>query len=122
MTDNPALRQRGQDVQIVFYDGSATTVKGVIGLAETSAGEASQPFGDFGPIAWLDYDGDGQQIEFLEYTDEATGDRVLRRVTKRERVGTIFPTVKCNMSSAATVIVQHAQFDGADFASEDFAT
>ena len=73
---NPALRQRGQDVLIVLYSGDSVTVKGVVANAETTAGEASLSFADAGPIAWVDYSGDGQQIEFVEYLDEATGNRV----------------------------------------------
>ena len=122
MTDNPALRQRGQDVRIVLFDGTAATVRGVIGLFETSVGEASAPFADSGPVAWLDFGGDGQQIEFIEYLDKTSGDRLHRRKIKAERVGTAFPVWKVHMVREATVIVQRAQFDGADFASEDFAT
>ena len=120
--DNPALRLRGQDIRIVFYDGTAARAVGVVGLAETSAGDASQPFGDFGPRAWLDFDGDPSTIEFAEYTDKATGDRQHRRVTKRERVGTIFPTVKLHMSVEATVLPHLAQFSRRDFSETDFAT
>ena len=107
----------------MFFDGAATTVKGVIGLAETSASEAGQPFGDFGPVAWLDYRGDGQQIEFLEYTDEATGDRVLRRVIKGQRIGTIFPILKLHMTVEATVMpARRGMFDSRDFSPLDFQT
>ena len=120
--DNPALRQRGQDIRIVFYDGTAATAPGVVGLAETSAGEAGQPFGDFGPRAWLDFVGDPATIEFAEYTDKATGDRQHRRVTKRERVGTIFPTVLMHMSVEATVLPHLAQFSRRDWNPADFAT
>ena len=122
MADNPALRVRGQDIRIVHYDGSAATARGVVGLAETSAGEAGQPYGDFGPRAWIDYDGDPDTIEFAEYTDKATGDRQHRRVTKRERVGTIFPTVALHMSVEATVLPHRAQFSRLDFSETDFAT
>ena len=106
----------------MLFDGTATTVKGVIGLQETSTGEAGQAFAEAGAIAWLDYAGDGQQIEFLEYLDKSTGDRLHRRKIKAERIGTAFPVWKVHMVREATVIVQRAQFDGADFASEDFAT
>ena len=119
--DNPALRARGQDIRIVLFGGTAETVRGVVGLAETSAGEASQPFGDFGPRAWIGFDGDPSTIEFATYIDKATGDRLHRRVTKRERVGTIFPTVQLHMSSEATVMpVQRADFSARDFDPRDF--
>ena len=119
---NPALRQRGQDIEIVFYDGSAVFVKGVVRNAETSAGESTQPFGDFGPIAWIDFDGDPTQIEFVEYVEPGTGARWHRRVTKRERVGTLFPVVKLHLTSVATVITRRADFSAKDFDPRDFAT
>ena len=119
---NPALRLRGQDIAIVLFDGTADSARGVVGLAETTAGEAAQAFGDKGPLAWIDYDGDESQIEFVRYTDPATGQRLHRRVIKRERVGTIFATVKLNMTVEATMLpVQAADWDGADFG-PDFAT
>ena len=120
--DNPALRLRGQDIRLVLYDGTAATARGVVGLADTSAGEAGQPFGDFGPLAWIDYSGDPAAIEFVSYIDKATGDRLHRHVTKRERIGTIFPTVKLHMSVEATAMPHTPQFSGADFSPDDFAT
>ena len=120
---NPALRQRGQDIEIVLFDGSAAFVKGVVRNAETSAGESTQPFGDFGPIAWIDFDGDPTQIEFVEYVEPGTGARWHRRVTKRERVGTLFPVVKLHLTSVATVIEPGAPISRSkDFDPRDFAT
>ena len=119
---NPALRLRGQDVRIVLFDGSALSVRGVVRNLETSAGEASQPFGDFGPVAWVDFGGDPMQVEFCEYTEPGTGARIHRRVTKRERVGTIYPVVKMSMSSEATVLPHLAQFSRRDWDPRDFAT
>ena len=119
---NPALRLRGQDILVILFSGAAVTAPGVVQNAETSAGEASQPFGDFGPIAFIDFAGDPMQVEFIEYTEPGTGARLLRRVTKRERVGTIFPVVKCSMSSESTVIAQQADFDRRDFNPGQFAT
>ena len=106
----------------MLFDGSALSVRGVVRDVETSAGEASQPFGDFGPIAWVDFDGDPMQVEFAEYTEPGTGARIHRRVTKRERVGTIYPVVKMSMSSEATVLPARADFSSQDFSSQDFAT
>ena len=120
MTDNPALRQRGQDVRIVLFDGTAATVNGVIGLFETSVGEASAPFADSGPVAWLDYDGDGQKIEFVEYTDEATGQRLHRRKIKAEKVGTVFPIWKIHMTVEATELAR-ADFSAVDFDPQHFS-
>ena len=71
---------------------------------ETSTGEAGQAFAEAGAIAWIDYGGDGQQIEFMEYTDKASGDRLHRRTIKAEIIGTIFPVMKVNMSSVVTVM------------------
>ena len=119
---NPALRARGQDVRIVLFDGSAETVRGVIGLVETSASEAGQPYGDLGPIAWLDYAGDGQEIEFLEYLDKASGDRLHRRKIKSETIGTEFPVLKVHMVRDATVLPNLASFSRQDFSETDFAT
>ena len=105
---NPVLayagaESRAQDIEIVLIDGTASTVRGTVGLAETSAGEAGAPFADAGPLAWIDYGGDVQQIEFCEYVD-VTGTRVHRRVVKREIIGTVFPVVKLNLSREATVL------------------
>ena len=114
MADNPALRLRGQDIRIVLFDGTAETVRGTIGLLETSTGEAMQAFAEAGPIAWLAMTGDGQQIEFLEYTDKASGDRLHRRKIKAERVGTVFSVVKVHMVREATVLPP-APFSARDF-------
>ena len=116
--DNPALRATGQDIRIVLFDGTAETVRGTVGLAETSAGEAGQAFAEAGPIAWLDYAGDGQQIEFLEYVDKATGDGLHRRKIKAETIGTVWPVVKVHMTREATVLV--ADFSARGFDPRDF--
>ena len=94
---------------------------GVVGLADTSASEAGQPFGDFGPLAWIDYDGDPSTIEFAEYANLADGTRIHRTVTKRERVGTIFPVVKLHITTEAITMPARADFSGRDFG-RDFAT
>ena len=118
---NPAIRAAGQDITIVLFDATAETVRGTIGLFETSTGEAAQAFAEAGPIAWIDYAGDGQKIEFLEYTDKASGDRLHRRKIKAERVGTVWPVVKVHMVRDATVMpALPADFDSRDFSSEDF--
>ena len=66
-------------------------------------------FADAGAIAWLDYDGDGQQVEFVEYTDDA-GQRLHRRKIKAEKVGTVFPVWKVHLVREATVLAR-ADFD-----------
>ena len=112
---NPALQIRGQDIEIVLYDGSALTVRGVVGLAETSAGEAGLPFAEAGQIAWIDYAGDGQQIEFVEYVD-ATGQRVQRHKIKAELLGVIFPCWKVHLVRDAIELPALQR----DFSAQDF--
>ena len=104
----------------MFLDGTATTVRGTVALLETSTGEAAQAFADAGAIAWLDYDGDGQQIEFCEYTDEATGQRLHRRKIKAERIGTVFPIWKIHMTVEATELAR-ADFSAVDFDPQHFS-
>ena len=99
MTDDPAIRARGQDVELVLFDASATVVKGVVALAETSAGEAGAPFGEFGPLCWIAYDADPKQIEFVQYRDPATRRRTHRRVIKGERIGAQWNTCKLHLAS-----------------------
>ena len=126
MVDDPVLTYRGpestsQEILAILFSGAAVTVRGVVVLFETTAGEASAPFADAGPAAWIAYDGDESQIEFVQYTEPATGQGVHRRVTKAERVSSQWNTVKLNMVREATVIVQQAQFNPRDFG-PDFAT
>ena len=118
--DDPAIRQRGQDVELVLFDASATVAKGVIALAETSAGEAGQPFGDFGPLAWIAYDGDPSQIEFVQYRDPATRRRTHRRVVKGERVGAQWNTVKLNLAIEAVDLGTQGDWDANDYDPADF--
>ena len=127
MPDDPVLTYRGpestsQDIVIITFDGAAVTVRGVVTNFETSAGEAGAPFADAGPVAWVAFDPDQSGIEFVQYTEAATGQGVHRRVTKAERVSSRYSTVKLNMVREATVIAQRGEFSSADFASEDFAT
>ena len=113
---------RSIDVLAILFDGTADDVRGVIGNAETSAGEAGAPFGEFGALCWIAFDGDPATIEFLQYPDMATGDLLQRRAVKRERVGVAFNTVKIHMAGDAVVLQGGKLFDPADFSSEDFQT
>ena len=66
MTTDPALAYAGPesrsiDVTVILYDGAAIISRGVIGNFDTSAGEASAPFADAGPLAWIAYDDDPAQ-------------------------------------------------------------
>ena len=118
---NPALRQRGQLMQVTLYDGTGHIVRGVIAQAETTTAEAGQAFADAGTLAWIDFDGDPNQIEFAEYEDVATGTRLHRRRIKAERIGSIFPVVKLNLSSEAVVLpARRADFSARDFSARDF--
>ena len=125
MTTDPVLAYAGPesrsiDVTAILFGGGAVVVRGVIKNAETSAGEAEQAFGDFGPIAWIAYPGDPAEIEFLEYTEPGTGRLLHRQVFKRERVSAVWDTCKLHMTAEATVLVQQQDFSGVDFG-PDFA-
>ena len=121
MPDDPALAYSGPesrsiDVLAILFNGDAVSVRGVIANAETSVGEAAQAFGDFGPLAWLGYDGDPAEIEFVQYVEVATGRTLHRRVTKRERTSHNYNTVKIHLShSATTMPAQRPDFDSRDF-------
>ena len=127
MTIDPVLTYAGPestsfDVLVILYGGTAATVRGVLRNFETSAGEAGAAFADAGPVLWIAFDGDVGRIEFVQYSEPGTDRLLHRRVTKRERLGSLYNTVKLNLSSEEVVIAQLAEFDPADFASEDFAT
>ena len=127
MADDPALTYRGpestsQDILIILFSGAAVTVRGVLVNFETSAGEASAPFADSGPVAWIALDGDPAQLEFCQYTEAATGRLLHRHIIKAERVSARWNTVKLNLVSEATVIAQRGQFSRLDFDPRDFAT
>ena len=126
MADDPALTYRGpestsQDILIILFSGAAVTVRGVVTHFETTAGEASAPFADSGPVAWVAFDGDPAQLEFCQYTEAGTGQGVHRRIIKAQRISSQWNTLKINLVSEATVIAQHAEFDPRDFG-PDFAT
>ena len=123
MTTDPVLAYAGPesrsiDVTAILFGGGAVVVRGVIKNAETSAGEADQAFGDFGPVGWIAYDGDPEEIEFCQYIEPATGRLLHRTVIKRERTSSTFDTVKIHMNIESTVIVQRADFSEADFNSD----
>ena len=127
MPADPALTYRGPesraiDVLVILFGGMAADARGVITNAETSASEAGQPFADAGPLAWIAWDGNPDDIEFAQYVEPGTGDRVHRRVIRAERVGTVWNTVKLNMQIAETVIARRGDFDPRDFSSADWNT
>ena len=107
---------------VILYSGSALFARGVIGNFDTSAGEAGTPFADAGPLAWIAYDGDPSQIEFVQYVEPATALLLHRRVTKRERTSALWNTVKLNMSVEATAIAPRGMFSPLDFSPLDFST
>ena len=120
MTTDPALayagvESRSIDVTVILYGGAAIIARGVLGNFDTSAGEASAPFADAGPILWCAFDGDELQIEFCQYLDQ-TGATMHRRATKRERVSANYNTVKIHLSQDATTMpAQRPDFDSRDF-------
>ena len=127
MTIDPVLAYAGPestsfDVLVILYGGNAATVRGVIGNFDTSAGEAGAAFATAGPVLWIAYDGDPAQIDLCQYREPGTGRLLHRRVTKRERTSGNYNTVKLHLAAEEVVIAQLADFDPADFASEDFAT
>ena len=127
MPDDPALTYRGpesasQNILVIRFDGTAINARGVLMCFETTVGEADKAFANARPVAWIAYDGDESQIEFVQYTEAATGQAVHRRVIKAERVSSQWNTVKLNLVSEATVIAQQADFSSVDFDPRDFAT
>ena len=127
MATDPVLAYAGPEtrainVTAIQYDGGAIVVRGAIGNFETSAGEASAAFADAGPLAWIAYDGDQNQIEFVEYVDPGPDRLVHRRVTKRERTSSTYNTVKLNLSAEAVVVARRGMFSGLDFDARDFST
>ena len=127
MPDDPTIAYAGPEsrsieVEVILFGGSAPRVRGVIANAETSAGEAGQPFADAGPLGWIAYDGDPKQIEFVQYVDPATRRRIHRRVIKGERIGSQWNTVKLNMAREAVDLGTQGEFDARDFSPLDFNT
>ena len=119
--DNPALRIRGQLVRLVTYAGAAASVRGVVSTADTTTGESGQEFADAGPRAWISYEDDPNDLEFIEYVDPL-GARIHRRVIRGERLGALWNTCKLYLVSEATVLPHLAQFSSRDFSPTDFAT
>ena len=116
------VESRSIDVTVILFGGAAIIARGVLRNAETSAGEAGQPFGDFGPLAWVAFDGDPAEIQFVQYREPATDRTLHRRVGKRERTSALWNTVKLNMTADAVVIAQHGMFSAKDFDPRDFST
>ena len=120
MPSNPALRVRGQLLQITEYSGVVHAVRGVVSDADTTTGEAGQAYADAGVLAWIDYSGDPNDLEFLEYSD-VTGTRLHRRVIRGERLGSLWTTCKLYLVNEATVLPAAAgSFSARDFSGLDF--
>ena len=112
----------GQDISVVLFGGAAVTVRGKVANLETSPGDASQPFGNFGPVAWISYSKDPTRIEFVEYRDAASGNRLHRRSIRGERTSSIFDTCRLQLAREVTVMpAPPADFSSRDFG-PDFAT
>ena len=73
-------------------------------------------------MLWIAFAGDAEQIEFVEFTERATGRLLHHRVTKRERVSANYDTVKLNLSALSVVIAQRGDFNPLQFSPRDFAT
>lgn len=108
-------------MRLVTYAGAAASVRGVVSTADTTTGESGQEFADAGPRAWISYDGDPNDLEFIEYVDPL-GARIHRRVIRGERLGALWNTCKLYLVSEATVLPHLAQFSSRDFSPTDFAT
>ena len=120
MIDNPAIRQRGQLLQVTTYGGVAHTVRGVVDVAGTTVGEASQAFGEKGVRSWISYDGDPNDLEFIEYADPA-GTMLHRRVIRGERLGSLWNTCKLYLVDEVTVMpARRGDFDARSFDPRDF--
>ena len=122
--DNPALRQRGQLVQVTTHAGAAHSVRGVVSEADTTTGESSQAYADAGPRAWiaLPFLLDPNDVEFIEYADPS-GTRLHRRVIRGERLGSLWNTCKLYLVSEATVMpARRGMFSPLDFSPLDFLT
>ena len=127
MATDPVLTYTGPesaafDVLAILYNGTAATVRGVLRNFETSASEAGQPFADAGPVLWIAFAGDIDQIEFVEFTERATGRLLHHRVTKRERVSANYDTLKLHLAALPVVIAQRGMFSAKDFDPRDFST
>ena len=126
MNDDPSIAYSGPEsrsipVLAILFSGDAVDVRGVVANLETSAGEAGLAWSDAGPLAWIAYDADPRQIEFVQYAEPATGRALHRRVIKAERIGSQWNTVKLNLADEPTVLAQISEFDPADFDPRDFA-
>ena len=126
MTIDPVLSYAGPEstsfeVLVILFDGTAASVRGVLRNFDTSAGEASAPFADAGPVLWIGYNNDVGRIDFVQYVEPATERHLHRRVTKRERTSGNFNTVKLHLTVEEVVIAQRGSFSPLDFG-PDFAT
>ena len=124
MAANPVLAYAGPEapgigIDLIAFDGTLRSVRGVVSAAATSPAEAGAAWADAGPLAWVSYAGDPEKIEFVQYPDPVTGNVVHRRVINRERVtgSAGWDTVKLYLAEEARVI---ADFSAQDFEPEDW--
>ena len=123
MATDPALAYSGPEsrsiaVTAILYSGAAVQTRGTVGNFNTSAGEAGAAFAEAGPILWIAFDGDPDEIESCQYVEPGTDRAILRRVTKRERVSAIWNTVKVYLS--IFIIAALTQDFSLDFDPRDF--
>ena len=84
--DSAGAFSRSVPVTLTLYSGTTVSTRGVVKAASASPGEVESAWADSGPVAWVNYSGDPDQIEFLDYDDPVTDDAVRRRAVFRERV------------------------------------
>ena len=87
---NPVLAETGPlatsiPITVTLFDGSTSSTRGVVRASEHTPAEVEAPWADSGPLAWFDFAGDPEQIEFLQYDDPITDEETRRRVIFRER-------------------------------------
>ena len=127
---NPVLAETGDfatsiPVTLTLYSGTTVSTRGVVKAASSSPDEVEAAWADSGPVAWVNYSGDPQEIEFLDYDDPVTDEAVRRRAIFRERIsGSLgWQTVRVVLQEVEGGVqppVTSVDFDPADFDPADF--
>ena len=103
---NPVLDYDGpeypaDEFRLRMYGGEVAAAKGRTAHASTTPAEATAAWSNSGMLAWASWQGDPKRIEFLEYLVAGGAVVAQRRVIRAERVGTIWPTIKCYLAREA---------------------
>ena len=123
---NPVIDSAGDfslsvPVTVTLYNGSTVATRGVVKAASASPGEVVAAWADSGPVAWVNYSGDPEQIEFLDYTDPVTDEAARRRAVFRERVSgslgwqTVRVVLHEDVESGVTPLIENRDFSPLDF-------